>query len=703
MVHYKNTLYFDGQGHIDSEAWLSHIATQQGETKLRLIRHAIALSKFTSTRKKTPLGMTCLQQGLMMADLLSDVMLDGDTICAAILYNSVYYADLDLDIVKEQLNHNVANLLYGTLRMNQISQFLELKKLKQNQVETFRKMILAIANDMRVVLLKLAERCVWMQTYKEQNLRTFEANQYARETLLIYAPLANRLGIHTLQCKLEDLAMAQTAPKLYRKIATLVGKSLLERENYLKEHADVIEIALSKSNLQDFKILTRVKNFYSSYRKMRKKNVALENIYDLYALRIIVSTVEDCYKIEKIISQIWTLIPDQSNDYIKYPKENNYQSIHLAIYGREHHRIEVQIRTFEMHQESEHGIAAHWQYKEGKLHHTSYHSKIAWLRQVLIWQRELTKNKVYLTPEFTAIIDDRVYVLTVQGDVLDLPKGSTVLDFAYHIHNKLGHFCHYATVNGQPKSLTYELHTGDQIKIFTNNTPTVDLTWLNPELGYLNTTKAKAAVLHWFQQKNYSQHIVTGQLLLEKGCRELKLHHVDYDELAKVLTFNSKKELLAALGGGELSIMQVLHTLYKTYKNPEKFLKQPIENFKEDLSNQHTVFKDFEGSVVHQSYPPVPATEYKVMEDSTIYTRSLVHSLEIHGETHLTLDLEQTVTLLLKTYSLQLLTLSVTHEFTCRKTYFLMKLDASHDNENDLLLSHLKRLYTLTKVLRFSK
>lgn len=575
MVTRKQSFYVSDEGYINSEAWLNHIAMQWPESKLRLIRHAIALSKLTGTTQKTPLGISCLQQSLIMADLLLDLMLDEDTICAALLYNSVYYAELGLDTVEVQLNRNVSKLLCGALRMNNISSFTDTKNIKQNQLENFRKMLLSIADDMRVVLLKLAERIAWMRIYKQQiGVRTAALCQYARESLNIYAPLANRLGIDALRYELEDLAMEQLAPSVYKNMAQLVQEPLLDRENYLKELKLAIEIALTKIGIQEFKVTSRVKNFYGIYRKMRKKKVGIHEVHDLNAIRIMVETIKECYKVLEVIRSLWTAVPNHFDDYIKFPKENNYQSIHLAIYGSGNKVIEIQIRTFEMHQESEHGIAAHWQYKEGTLHKPDYHAKIAWLRQVINWQKELVKTGIYLMPDVTATLDDRVYVLTPAGDILDLPKGATALDFAYYIHSDMGHYCHSVKINDEPKPLHYVLNTGEKIEIFTGKHPTLKWEWLDPEAGYLNTAKAKADVLHWFQQKDHYQHIITGQLLLEKSCNKLGLKFVDQEKLANEFHFNSKQELLAALGSGELRIVHVLHALHEYSKQSSALVNQ---------------------------------------------------------------------------------------------------------------------------------
>lgn len=563
MVTRKNTFYFNQDGTIDPEAWLNHAMMQRPESRLRLIRHAIALSQLTGKTTRLPLGMTCLQQSLNMADLLLDLLLDEETVAAALVYSGVHYAELGLSTVQEQLGSSVAKLLRGALRMENISSFPDLSHLKHNQLENFRKMLLAMADDMRVVLIKLAERTALIRAAKQNNIRNATTRQYAQETLTVYAPLANRLGIDTLRCELEDLAMEKLAPCIYKNISHLLQERLLDRENYVEELSAAIEIALSESGIQDFSISCRVKHLYSIYRKMRQKKLDFHEIHDLNALRITVNTIEECYQALNIVQRLWTSVPGQLDDYIATPKENGYRSLHAAIYGSKQKIIEIQVRTYDMHQESEHGVAAHWQYKEGGPQKPSYQAKIAWLRQILAWQKELVRRGSHLVPGFTTTLDDRVYVLTPSNDILDLPKGATPLDFAYHIHSEVGHYCNGAKVNGAITPLTYTLKTGDQIEILTSKQPSLSWDWLNPDLGYLHTAKAKAKVLHWFKLKDYQQHAITGQRLLETECRQLELTNIDQEKLAEELHFKSRKDFLAVLGSGELHTVHVLHALHR--------------------------------------------------------------------------------------------------------------------------------------------
>ncbi len=611
MVIRKNAFYLDRSGHIDSKSWLHHLSMQRTESKLRLVRHALALSQLTGEKVQTPFGKNCLQQGLVMADLLLDLSLDEETICAALVYNSFYYAELSKHTIADQLNENVAKLLAGVLKMGNVNHFPNQDYVKHKQLENFRKMLLVIADDMRVVLIKLVERIACMRAYQKNNIRNIETRQCAKELLMVYAPLANRLGVNTIRYELEDLAMKQLAPALYKKMATVFNECLLDRENYVSELALAFEIALSKLQVQNFKIFYRIKNFYGTYLKMYQRRLSINQIHDLNAIRIIVDNVESCYKVLHAVKQLWTTLPNQFADYIKYPKNNHYQSIHLAICGENQKTIEIQIRTFEMHQASEHGVAAHWQYKEGVLYQKHYQSKIAWLRQLLIWQKELVQNRIHVMPELMKTLDDRVYIFSISNEIFDLPKGATALDFAYFMHTDMGNYCHRIEVNGVEKPLTHVLSTGEKVKVFTSQYPNLHWNWLNPHLGYLNTAKAKADVLHWFRKKNYHQHIIIGQLLLEKECQKLGLHTINQEKVAQLLSFSSQNELLAALGSGELKIVQVLHTLYQYNKKGQASLKINPDNNTVEAQNRR---KSIYPTSYNEKY-----LHHHVMESSSMY------------------------------------------------------------------------------------
>lgn len=558
MVKIKNSLYLNDDGSINLEAWLHHAAMQRNQEDFKLIRQACILSQIIGESKVTSTNISCLQQGLTMAEILLDLHLDKETIAAALIYSSADYTELCSDVINEHLGPQVTKLVEGAKQMDVI-RISSTSTLYQTQLENMRKMLLAMVKDMRVVLIKLAERVTIMRTLEslEKEIR----KSYARETMDIYASLANRLGIGQLQWELEDLSLHALEPEAYEKIANLLQERLVDREAYVQTLVNQLKTVLDNACLQNFRLYGRVKHIHSIYRKMQHKKLNFEELYDLNAIRILVNTVKDCYNALSIIHGLWPPVNGQFDDYIATPKSNGYRSIHTAVLGPEHKILEIQIRTHQMHQESEHGLAAHWQYKESAQQNACYQTKIAWLRQVLEWQKELVKRGKATIPDLTTILDDRIYVFTPNGDIIDLPKGSTPLDFAYHIHSEIGHRCRGAKINRAIVPLTYQLRTGEQVEVLTSKQGSPSRDWLNPNLGYLYTARAKAKVHHWFKNQDHDKHITDGQFLLEKECQRLGLLSVDQEKLARKLHFKTKKELLAALGSGELRISQLLNTI----------------------------------------------------------------------------------------------------------------------------------------------
>lgn len=559
MVKIKNSLYLNDDSSINLEAWLHHAAMQRNQDDFKLIRQACILSQIVGEAKKTPTNISCLQQGLTMAEILLDLHLDKETIAASLIYSAVNYAELCPETINEHLGPQVSKLIEGAKQMDAIRISSTSTPLYQTQLENMRKMLLAMVKDMRVVLVKLAERAATMRTL--DNLEKATRRSYARETLDIYAPLANRLGVGQLQWELEDLSLHYLEPEIYEKIARLLQERLVDRESYVQALITALRTVLDNAHLQNFQLHGRVKHIHSIYRKMQQKKLAFEELYDLNAIRILVNTVKDCYNALSIIHGLWPPINGQFDDYIATPKSNGYRSIHTAVLGPDQKTLEIQIRTHQMHQESEHGLAAHWQYKENSQQNTNYQTKIAWLRQVLDWQKELVKRGKATVPGLTTVLDDRIYVFTPNGDIIDLPKGATPLDFAYHVHSEVGNRCRGAKINGSIVPLTYQLKIGEQVEILTTKQGTPSRDWLNPNLGYLYTARAKAKAHHWFKNQDFDKHVDDGQLLLDKECQRLGLITVDQEKLAHKLHFKTKKELLAALGCGDLRITQLLNAI----------------------------------------------------------------------------------------------------------------------------------------------
>lgn len=560
MVKIKDSPHIASDGSINLEAWLQHITTKRSTNDLATIRHACILGQLAGEDKPTLTGLSCLQQGLSMAEILLDLHLDNDTIAAAIVYSSVRYADLSLDDVREHLGTHIAKLVQGTIQMDAIRSLPGITNDSHTQLENVRKMLLAMVQDMRVVVIKLAERTVTMRTldvFDEKKRR-----QFAKETMEIYAPLANRLGIGQIKWELEDLSFRYTESTAYKEIASLLNERRIEREHYVQNVVQQLKETLNHTGMQQFHIHGRAKHIYSIHRKMMKKKLAYDQLFDLNAVRILVNTVEDCYSALSVVHGLWKPIAAEFDDYIATPKPNGYRSIHTAIIGPDNKTVEVQIRTEKMHQESEHGVAAHWRYKEGGAQKAAYEAKIAWLRQVLDWQKELVKTGEKIEHAHTATLEDRVYVFTPTGEIVDLPQGSTPLDFAYQIHSEIGHRCRGAKVNGSMVPLTYTLNTGERVEVLTAKHPNPSRDWLNSNLGYLKSSRAKAKVHHWFKLQDYDQNVIDGQTMLDREIQRLALGDIEQEKIAHKLHFKNKKDMLAALGCGDLRIAQVLGAIH---------------------------------------------------------------------------------------------------------------------------------------------
>lgn len=557
MVKIKESPHLAPDGSINLEAWLQHTTQRRVKQDMALIRHALVLSQLTGEDRPSLTGVSCLQQGLTMAEILLDLELDKESVAAALVYNGVRYGDLSLDDVREHLGETVAKLVRGTIQMDAIGTLPDLSEENHAQIENARKMLLAMVEDMRVVIIKLAERTAIMRFLEALDENT--AQQIAKETMDLYAPLANRLGISQLKWELEDRSFRFLNPKAYSHIAGFLHETRIDRENYVRAVIEQLKNNLTAAGLHDFEISGRAKHIYSIHRKMQRKKLHFDELFDLNAVRILVTDIEDCYKALSIVHASWQPIAKEFDDYIATPKRNGYRSIHTAVIGPQEKKVEVQIRTFSMHQESEHGVAAHWRYKEGGQQKAGYEAKITWLRQVLAWQKELVKSGASIDPQHTTFMDDRVYVFTPAGEIVEMPQGSTPLDFAYHIHSEVGHRCRGAKVNGTIVPLTYMLNTGEQVEILTTREANPSRDWLNPHLGYLKTARAKAKVHHWFKLQDYDKNISLGQNILDRELQRLGIANaVNTEKIAAKLHFKNPQDMLAALGCGDLRLAQVL-------------------------------------------------------------------------------------------------------------------------------------------------
>lgn len=546
-------------GVVNIESWVKTFLADCHPDDVSLLRQAFSLAQLTGEDKKTPYKLSCFHEGLLIANVLLSLHLDREAIAAGLIYPCYRDADLSDEDLSEHLGPKVAHLVRGIARMDAIHALSTHSSLNKIRTENLRKMLLAMVEDVRVVLIKLGERLTLLR--KASQLPAEESVALAREVADIYAPLANRLGLGQLKWEMEDLAFRYLDGNAYKKLAKHLDEIRLVREKYIDLVIKELQKALKKAGIPEAKMTGRAKHIYSIYRKMQKKSVDYSQIYDVNAVRVIVSSVEECYAVLGIVHALWEPIPTEFDDYIAHPKPNGYRSLHTAVKGPRNKNLEVQIRTQQMHQEAELGVAAHWVYKEGAKQ-TGYETKINWLRQILDWQKEVAGPGKLAESAAAEIFSDRVYVLTPKGDIVDLQQGSTPLDFAYQIHSQIGHRCRGAKVNGHIVPLNYALKMGDRIEILTAKSPHPSRDWMNPHLGYLHTSRARAKVHHWYKQQDFEKNAVDGEAIFD---RELKRLNIDIDkgQLAEKLHFKGTEELMAALGCGDIRIGQLQQSMQR--------------------------------------------------------------------------------------------------------------------------------------------
>jgi GTP pyrophosphokinase len=490
------------------------------------------------------------ERALAVSRLLLVQGADPETIAAALISQAIPERDLDLESVQSAFGTELATLIRGVARAGRIES-LEMSGVDLEQV---RKMLLAIAEDVRVVLIKLAERVAWLRSLTKADEAVRRAA--GRQTLELFAPLANRLGVSEMKWELEDFAFRFTEPELYRKIAELLDEKRNDREAYIqrviaKLHAELEGMGIPAA------IQGRPKHIYSIWRKMRGKSVPFERLYDIRAVRVIVRNVRECYTVLGVVHDLWTPVEGEFDDYIAQPKPNDYKSLHTAVVGPGGKTLEVQIRTDEMHQHSEHGVAAHWRYKEGGRADKAFDSKIAWLRQVLAWKEEVLEGDRAIDETKKHLFDDTIYVLTPQGRVIDLPAGSTPIDFAYHVHTDLGHRCRGAKVDGHMVPLNYKLANAQRVEIMSAKQGGPSRDWLSPQAGYLASSRGLAKVRQWFRAEDFGKDVAAGRNVLDKELHRIGAPGESHERIAAATGHPKLDEFFAALGRGEITQRQI--------------------------------------------------------------------------------------------------------------------------------------------------
>ncbi len=569
------------EGHLDGafnlDIWVTKFGlAQSAQHQLGLLY--LSLAEIAAAK---PDQQVLLNKAREMAEILQSMQLDLDTLRAALLYPWYEQGLIDQETIVKFSSESVYALVCNVSEMAAIKTLHgQGRNLSGVQVDNLRRMLMAMVEDVRAVVIKLAERVAYLRDIKnaEEEIRVLAA----REISDVYAPLANRLGIGQLKWELEDISFRYLHPVIYKKIAKLLDQKRLERESYIEKFVGTLSDEFNKLSIKA-QVYGRPKHIYSIWKKMDKKQLSFDELYDVRAIRVVVDQLQDCYAALGSIHSLWHHVPSEFDDYVANPKPNGYQSIHTIVVGPEGRTIEIQIRTEQMHNDAEMGVAAHWRYKEGvgATKASSFEDKIEWLRKILAWQDDV-KGSGNLAEEIRSqVFDDRIYVYTPSGEVIDLPNGCTPLDFAYYIHSQVGHRCIGAKINQRIVPFTYQLQTGEQVEILTSKEPNPKRDWLNPRLGYVHSARSRAKIQHFFKAQDKEKNLTAGQEILEHELSRVGLKLEDANMAVKKYNLNTVDDLIISVGCGDIKINQLINFLQlklqpKVESEPVAFKKQRV-------------------------------------------------------------------------------------------------------------------------------
>lgn len=547
-----------------------------------LVRRAMDFAiRFHGTQRRAS-GEPYYTHPLEIGAILVDLQMDAPTIVAGLLHDVLEDTPVTYEELAQEFGEVVAKLVDGVTKLRRVKRKsrIEAEDLDDVQAESLRKMVLAMVDDIRVIIIKLADRLHNMRTLSY--LPEDKQKRIARETLDIFAPLANRLGIWQIKWQLEDLSFRYLDPEHYHEIANLLSERRVERAAYLERVIAVLRQKLEEEGLS-FRITGRPKHIYSIYRKMEDKAREFGEIYDIHGVRIIVRRKAECYHALGVVHSLWRPIPGEFDDYIATPKDNLYQSLHTAVIALDGKPLEVQIRTEEMHQIAEYGVAAHWRYKEGARRDADLEAKVSWLRQATEWRDDVSDARQFVDSLKSDVFGERIYVFTPKGDIVDLPKGSTPVDFAYLIHSDVGHRCRGARVDGRLVSLDYQLHTGEQVEIITAKQGGPSRDWLNPHLNYVATQRARQKIRQWFRRQQREQNIAEGREILDRELRRLGFGQESFAEVAALFKYDKVEDFLAALGYGDIGPSQIAHRIDTATSQSEDLKLKAISEVVSDI------------------------------------------------------------------------------------------------------------------------
>ena len=572
MVKVRQQHPQDDADQVDIQRWTNELIQrhEMAESDAKLLLHVSEFTRRALTDEFDPERLWnsatgCLNTGLEMAEILAELSLDTAALQAAILYRAIREGRISLDKVRREFGNEVAGLIDKVLRMAVISTISNAEgesvfgHVVGQQANKTREMLVSIIDDIRVPLIKIAERTCAIRAVKTAS--SDKQIRVAREVVDVYAPLAHRLGLGNLKWELEDLAFRYLQPLDYATVASLLAEKRRDRQAYIAETIRQVEAQLNSLNIEG-EVSGRPKHIYSIWSKMQRKNLSFTQVYDIRALRVLVPTVADCYAVLGWMHSRWENLPSEYDDYIAAPKENGYRSLHTAVIGPEEKVLEIQIRTFDMHNAAELGVCAHWRYKGGSVKSAdkSYEEKIEWLRHVLDWSKEIERKESTAQAQ-QSVSEGRVYVFTPEGHVVDLPVGATPLDFAYYVHTDLGHRCRGAKVNGRIVPLSRALRTGDQVSIITARQGEPSRDWLSASMGYLKTSRARSKVQYWFRKQNQEHNQIEGKKLLERELAQLNISGIDLQKAAQRFNKQGISGLYAAIGAGDVGVEQVINSL----------------------------------------------------------------------------------------------------------------------------------------------
>ncbi len=563
---------------LDISKILEHIPPgKRGNGARARIERAYDVAELAHAGQTRKSGESYIQHPLAVAMLLVDIGMDPDTIAAGLLHDVLEDTDVDLPRMRREFGPNIANLVDGVTKLEEIEDQIEkehIDRLSQKserprgeqETESLRKMFIAMAEDIRVVIIKLADRLHNMRTLK--GLPTERRKSFARETLEIFAPLASRLGIWQWKWELEDESFRYIDKSTYDEIAAALQERRLDREVSIQQHIIMLDQALSAEKI-DAEITGRPKHIYSIYHKMQRKGVPFQQVYDVRAIRVITQTVPDCYRTLGVVHGLWQPISGEFDDYIATPKGNMYQSLHTAVICKDSQTLEIQIRTWEMHRVAEYGVAAHWRYKEGGQQGSTLETKFAMLRSLVEWRKEATDADEFVNAMKTDVFQDRVYTFTPHGKLIDLPSGATPIDFAYQIHTEVGHRCRGARVNGKMTSLDYRLKNGDRVEILTTRRGGPSRDWLNPTLGHVKTSRARSKIRQWFRRQDREQNINRGREIIERELKRLGMEQLGHEAVAQLFDYEKLDDFHAAVGFGDINSQQIASKIAETRHHEE--------------------------------------------------------------------------------------------------------------------------------------